>query len=139
MCACTHCPVPLPFRHSLSLLFSLLGTWQLCRGISKKWKLKLSTANTESAAFHLNFREANREMLPLRVKISAHAPNQHKLYLGVKMDWTLTFRRHLESLRRKLTLRVGLLRQLAGSSLRAATKSLRTAILILALVHSTPE
>ena len=34
-------------------------------------------------------------------------------YLDVYLDKTLPFRRHLESLHRKLTFRVGLMRQLA--------------------------
>ena len=53
------------------------------------------------------------------------------------MDRALTFRRHLESLRKKLTSRVGLLKQLAGSSWGADATVLRTAIL--ALVYSTAE
>jgi len=36
-------------------------------------------------------------------------------YLGVTLDRSLTYRRHLESLHKKLTSRVALLRRLAGS------------------------
>ena len=59
------------------------------------------------------------------------------IYLGVKLDKAFTFRQHLESLRKKLTTRVGLLRRLAGSSWGAGAITLRTATL--ALVHSTAE
>ena len=55
----------------------------------------------------------------------------------VKLDKTLTFQRHLESLRRKLILDVTLLKQLAGLSLRANTKILRS--VTLALVQSTTQ
>jgi len=36
-------------------------------------------------------------------------------YLGVTLDRTVTYRRHLESLRKKLKSRAALLRRLAGS------------------------
>ena len=53
------------------------------------------------------------------------------------MDRSLTYRRHLESLRKKLTSRVALLRRIAGSGWGAGATTLRTATL--ALVHSTAE
>ena len=53
------------------------------------------------------------------------------------MDRSLTYRRHLESLRKKLTSRFALLRLLAGSSWGAGATILRTATL--ALVHLTAE
>jgi len=51
--------------------------------------------------------------------------------LGVTLDRSLTFRRHLESFRRKLTSRVALLRQLAGSGWSAGATTLLTATLAL--------
>ena len=52
-------------------------------------------------------------------------------YLGITLDRSLTYRRHLESLRKKLTSRVALLRRIAGATmLRTATSG---------LVHSTAE
>ena len=53
------------------------------------------------------------------------------------MDRSLTYRRHLESLCKKLTSRVALLRWLAGSVWGAGATILRTATL--ALVYSTAE
>ena len=53
------------------------------------------------------------------------------------MDRSLTYRRHLESLRKKLTSRVALLRRLAGSGWCAEATMLRTATI--ALAHSTAE
>jgi len=50
---------------------------------------------------------------------------------------SLTYRRHLESLRDKLTSRFALLRRLAGSGWGAGATTLQTATL--ALVHSTAE
>jgi len=86
------------------------GDWQAVEGALSKdmatlgeyhqtWKLKLSTTKTVSAVFHLNNKEAKRE---LKVNF-------------VTLDRSLTYRRHLESFRKKLTSCVALLRRLAGS------------------------
>ena len=53
------------------------------------------------------------------------------------LDRSLTFRRHLESLRKKLTARVALMRKLVGSGWGAGAGVLRTTAL--ALVYSTGE
>ena len=60
------------------------------------WKLKLSTTKTVSAAFHLNNKEAKREL-----KVNFNNGNlrfcSEPKYLEVTLDRTLTYRRHLES------------------------------------------
>jgi len=67
-----------------------------------------------SAAFHLNNKEAKREMKVNFNKETLPFCSESK-YLGVTLDRSLTYRRHLESLRKKkLTSRVALLRRLAG-------------------------
>jgi len=89
-----------------------------------------------SAVFHLNNKEAKRE---LKVKYNnATLPFfSEPTYLGVTLDRSLTYRRHLESLCKKLTPCVVLLRRLAGSGWGGRATTLRTATL--ALVHSTAE
>ena len=83
------------------------------------WKLNFSTTKTVSAAFHLN-KEAKRE---LNVKNNETLPFcSEPKYLGVMLDRSLTYRRHLESLRKTLTSRVALLRRLAGPSLGALNR-----------------
>ena len=87
-------------------------------------------------AFHLNNREAKRELkICNNGKLLPCCPTP--TYLGVKLDRSLTFRHHLEALRKKLSTRVALLRQLAGSGWGAGAKTLRTAAL--SLVYSTAE
>ena len=100
------------------------GDWQAVEGVLTKdmatiseylqtRKLKLSTTKTVSAAFHLNNKETkwelkvnyNNETLPF-----CFEPK----YLRVTLDRSLTYRRQLESLRKKLTSHVALLRSLAG-------------------------
>ena len=99
--------------------------------------MKLSHTKTVTAAFHLNNREAKRDLkvynndrlLPFR---------PIPTYLGVKLDRSLTFRHHLVvSLRKKLSSRVTLLRRLVCPGWGAATKTLRIATL--SLVYSTAE
>ena len=59
------------------------------------------------------------------------------MYLGIKLNKALTFRRHLQSLHKKLTTRVGLLRRFARSTWGAGATTLSTATL--ALVHFAAE
>jgi len=100
------------------------------------WKLKLSFTKTVSAVFHLNNKEAKRE---LKVNFNNETLPfcSEPKYLGVTLDRSLTYHRHLEPLRKKLTSRVALLRQLVGSGWGAGATTLRTTTL--ALVHSTAE
>ena len=58
-------------------------------------------------------------------------------YLGITLDRTLTYRHHLETLRKKLTFRVALIRRLAGTGWGAHATTLR--ITTLALFYSTAE
>jgi len=100
------------------------GDWHAVEGALSKhistlgeylqtWKLKLSTTKMVSVIFHHNNKEAKRELkdnfnnktLPFR---------SEPKYLGVTLDRSLTYRQHLESLRKKLTSRVALLRWFAG-------------------------
>ena len=123
------------------------GDWLAVEGVLSKdmatlgeylqtWKLKLSTTKTVSAVFHLNNKEAKRE---LKVNFNNETLPfcSEPKNLGVMLDRSLTYRQHLESLRKKLTSRVALLRRLAGCGWGAGATTLRTATL--ALVHSTAE
>ena len=100
------------------------------------WRLKLSHTKTVTAAFQLNNREAKHELKVYnnsRLLPSCPTPT----YLGVKLDRLLTFRHHLVALRKKLSSRVTLLRQLVGSGWGAGAKTL--CIATLSLVYSTAE
>ena len=78
------------------------------------WRLKLSHTKTVTTAFHLNNREAKRELKIFNNgKLLPYCPTP--TYRGVELDRSLTFRHHLEALRKKLSTRVTLLRRLAGS------------------------
>jgi len=88
-------------------------------------KLKLSTAKTLSTVFHLNNKETKRE-LNLNFNNEALPLCPEPKYLGVTLDRSPTYRRHLEPLRKKLASRVPLLRRLAGSSWSAGATTLPT-------------
>jgi len=77
------------------------------------WKLQLSTTKTVSAAFHLNNKGAKRELkVNYNNGILSFCPEPK--YPGVTSDRSLTYRRHLESIRKKLTSRLPLLGRLAS-------------------------
>ena len=102
----------------------------------KIWILTLSVAKTTSTAFHLNIKEARRQL-----KVNLHGSplpyNPTPTYLGVKLDRQLSYKQHLKSLRAKVSSRNNLLRRLAGSAWGASPTTLRTGDL--ALVYSTAE
>ena len=100
------------------------------------WRLKLSHTKMVTAAFHLNNREAKRELKVYfysNGRLLPFCPTP--TYLGVKLDRSLTFRHHLVALRKKLSSRVTLLRRLVGSGWGAGAETLRIATL--SLVYST--
>ena len=104
------------------------------------WRLKLSHAETVTAAFYLHNREAKRELkVKNNGKILPFCPVP--IYLSVKLDRALTYRHYLkgakEALRKKLSTRVLLLRRHADSGWGAGAKTLRTAALF--LIYSTAE
>ena len=100
------------------------------------WRLKLSHTKTVTVAFHLNNREAKRELKVYNNgRLLPFCPTP--TYLGVKLDRSLTFRHHLVALRKKLSSRVTLLRRLVGSGWCAGAKTLRIATL--SLVYSAAK
>ena len=100
------------------------------------WRLNLSHTKTMTVAFHLNNREAKRELKVYNNgRLLPFCPTP--TYLGVKLDRSLTFHHHLVALRKKLSSRVTLLRRLVGTGWGAVAKTLRIATL--SLVYSAAE
>ena len=100
------------------------------------WRLKLSHTKTVTTAFHLNNREAKRELkFYNNGRLLPFCPTPTNL--GVKLDRSLTFRHHLVVLRKKLSSRVTLLKRLVSLEWGAGTKTLRIATL--SLVYSAAE
>ena len=111
------------YADNLALLHSF-GNWKDLEGTLSQdmstlsaylqtWRLKLSHTKTVTAAFHLNNREAKRDLkVNNNVKLLPFCPTP--TYFGVKLDRLLRFRHHLVALRKKLSSRVTLLRRLVG-------------------------
>jgi len=79
--------------------------WVLCRDMAtvgeyrQTWKLKLSAKKTMSTVFHLNNKEAKR-VLEVNYNNGILPFCCEAKYLGATLDRSLTYRRHLESLRK---------------------------------------
>ena len=90
------------------MLFEIGRLWRISQdmttllGYLQTWRLKLSNTKTVTAAFYLNNREAKCE---LNVYNNGNLLRLCPVptYLGVKLDRSLTFRHHLEALRKKLS------------------------------------
>ena len=104
------------YADDLALLHSS-GNWKDLDGTLGQDMSTLSAylqTKTVTAAFHLNNREAKRELKVYNNgRLLPFCPTP--TYLGVKLDRSLTFRHHLMALRKKLSSRVTLLRRLVGS------------------------
>ena len=118
-------------KRTLRQDITTLSEWYL-----QIWRLKLSHIKTVTAAFHLHNQEAKRELKICNIgRTLPFCPVP--TYLGVKLYKSLTYRPHLEALRKKLCARVSLLRRLAGTGWGASAKTWHTAAL--SLVYSTAE
>ena len=90
----------------------------------RKWRLQLSVGKTVPAAYHLNNREAKRE-LDVFVDNKRLVCQQAPKYLGMRLDRMLNFKQRLEEVAGKVTSRVALIRRLAGTTWGASAKTLR--------------
>ena len=90
----------------------------------RKWRLQLSIGKTVSAAYHLDNREAKRE-LDVFVDNRRLVSQQATKYLGVRLDRMLNFKQHLEEVSGKITSTVSLIHRIAGTTWGASAKILR--------------
>ena len=100
------------------------------------WHLKLSVAKTMSSTHHLNNWEASHK-LNITVDNNRLQFQAAPMYFGVKLDRTLTFHQHLETLSAKTSARIALIHRLSGTTWGALTRTLRTSTQ--ALVFSAAE
>ena len=134
------------YADDVALLYSC-GNWKDLEGTLSQdmstlsaylqtWRLNFSHNKTVTAAFHLNNREAKRELnVYNNDRLLPFCPTP--TYLAVKLDRSLTFHHHLVALRKRLSSRITLMRRLVGSGWDAGAKTLRIATL--SLVYSTAE
>lgn len=101
-----------------------------------KWRLIPSTSKTVVNCYHLNHREANRQ-LQVEMNDTLLTHEAEPRYLGVILDRTLTYKQHLTNLSAKIRTRNNLIQKLANTSWGAQANCLRTSSL--ALVYSSAE
>lgn len=102
----------------------------------QKWHLKLNPNKSVTCAFYLNNREASRT-LNIVIEDQKITTEEAPKYLGVRMDRTLTFRQHLESVKVKIKTRNNIVSKLAGTSWGCHANVLHTSAL--ALVYSVAD
>lgn len=101
-----------------------------------KWRLQPSATKTEVSCFHLNTRMADRAV-HVSLQGSVLRYNKHPKYLGVTLDRTLSFKKHLENTAAKIRSRNNILQKLCGTTWGASAITLRCSAL--GLVFSTAE
>ena len=96
-------------------------------------RLKPNPSKTEVAAFHLDNKEANKELVVYFKDVKL----VHNTLLGVSLDRSLTFKNHIEKLCLKINSRNNVIQKLVGSGWGASADTLRTSSV--SLVYSTAE
>lgn len=81
----------------------------------RNWRLVPNATKTVASCFHLNNRAASLE---LRIWFDGKCLKHEfePVYLGVKLDRSLTFKKHAEKVAKKVSTRNNLLRKLAGTT-----------------------
>ena len=102
----------------------------------RKWRLQPNPTKTEVACFHLCNKSANRQ-LDVHFEGNRLQHNACPKYLGVTLDRTLTYKRHLENTAAKLKTRNNILHKLCGTTWGSSADTLRTSAL--GLVYSSAE
>ena len=102
----------------------------------KTWRLCPNPTKTEVSCFHLNNHQKDRK-LNVAFDDTLIKHNYNPTYLGVTLDTSLTYNKHVEKVRQKLKTRNNILHKLVGTNWGANARTLRTAAL--ALVYSTAE
>lgn len=91
-------------------------------------RLKMNPNKSEVCAFHLNNKEANRELL-VNLGGTTLRHNFHPKYLGITLDRALTYKEHISKTILKMRTRVNIIQKLAGTNWGAHPDVLRTSTL----------
>ena len=109
---------------------------QLMEHYFGQWYLKMNTSKSIFAYFHLINREANETLKNQTANATLPADKTPK-YLGVTLDRSLTYRKHIDSVVQKLKKRNNFLLKLSGTTWGASLGVVRTSAV--ALCYSVAE
>ena len=87
----------------------------------RKWRIQLRVGNTVSTAYHLNNREAKRE-LDMFVDNKRLVFQQAPKYIGVRLDRMLDYKQHFEEVAGNVTSGFSLIRRLACTTWEPLSK-----------------
>lgn len=93
-------------------------------------QLRPNPGKTQTCLFHLDNRQANRE-LQIEWNLIKLQHSSNPVYLGVTLDRTLTYKKHVEKTRAKVNTRNGVVRKLVSSHWGAQPDVLRSTSLAL--------
>lgn len=102
----------------------------------RKWRLTPNPSKTECICFHLNNKEASRQ-LNIQFDGNPVSNNPTPKYLGVTLDRSLTYKSHMQKTTAKVRTRNNILQKLCGTTWGSTTSTLRSAAL--GLVYSSAE
>jgi hypothetical protein len=91
-------------------------------------RLKMNPSKTEVCAFHLNNKEAKRELVVKLNGIKLYH-NFNPKYLGITLDRSLNYNNHIQKTSLKMRTRINIIQKLAGTSWGASPDVLRTSVL----------
>ena len=119
-----------PIEHSLSEDLDTMSSY------FDNWWLKLNLGKTVCSSFHLAHRLAEYQ---LKVKCNGNIVPcaSHPKYLGITLDRTRTYKKHLDQLSQKVSARNYLLRRLSGQTWGASFNVLQTSAV--SLVYAPAE
>lgn len=98
-----------------NMLRTLISELLRMENYFQKWRLRPNLHKTMISTFHLNNREANKE---ISVHFCGERIKNEKtpVYFGITLDRTLSFKIHLHKLSAKLKTRIGLINKLVGTT-----------------------
>ena len=92
----------------------------------RRRRLRLNEAKTTTTPFHLNTKEAGKEIV-VHVNGNTLPPCANPRYLGVTLDRSLSFKQHVSNICAKVSARNSIIRRLCGTTWGASAATLRTA------------
>ena len=123
-------------RGKVQLEETLTRDMQQIERYFRQWYLTVNTTKTVSSYFHLNNREAE-DTLSIRSLNNQLPSDQFPMYLGVTLDRSLSYKKHIGNVMQKLKKRTNLIRKISGTSWGAPQAVLRTSAM--ALCYSVAE